>query len=115
MTFLQEGIPTDYCVFVFVVELPQSGVDGRHVYEGESVGCGMVDGNGRVLRLHAVDVGNRQLFLCTLHHRLVVGNLLPVATPAASLIEDVRLFQQADGVLLAVGGGEGEEVGGLRA
>ena len=27
----------------------------------------------------------------------------------------VRLLQQADGVLLAVGGGEGEEVGGLGA
>ena len=112
---MQEGIPTDYCVFVFVVELPQSGVDGRHVHEGESVGCGMVDGNGLVLRLNAVDVRNRQLFLGTLHHRLVVGNLLLVAADAASLIEDIRLLQQADGVLLAVGGGEGEEVGGLGA
>ena len=107
MTFLQEGIPTDYCVFVFVVELPQSGVDGRHVHEGESVGCGMVDGDG-LIRLNAVDVRNKQLFLCTLHHRLVVGNLLLVAADAASLIEDIRLLQQADGVLLAISGGEGE-------
>jgi hypothetical protein len=28
-------------------------------------------------------------------------------------LEDVTLFQQAEGVGLAVGGGEGEEVGGL--
>ena len=32
-----------------------------------------------------------------------------------SLAEDVRLFQQADGVGLARCGGEGEEVGSLRA
>ena len=31
------------------------------------------------------------------------------------LVKDVRLLQQADGVLVAVGCGEGEEVGGLGA
>jgi len=40
----------------------------------------------------------------------VVSDLLP----AASLIEDVRLLQQADGVLVAVGGGEEQQVSGLR-
>ena len=37
-----------------------------------------------------------------------------MASPASLLSEDVRLLQQADGVLLAVGGGEGQQVGGLR-
>ena len=41
--------------------------------------------------------------------------LLTVTRPARLSSKDVRLLQQADGVLLAVGGGEGEEVGGLRA
>ena len=102
-------------MFILAIELLQGGVDGGSIHEGQAIRGSMVDGNGFVLRLNAVDVGNRQLFLCTLHHRLVVGNLLLVATPAASLIEDIRLFQQSNGVLLAVGGGEGEEVGGLGA
>ena len=38
-----------------------------------------------------------------------------MASPASLLSEDVRLLQQADGVLAAIGGGEGEEVGGLGA
>jgi len=70
-------------VFIFAIELLQGGVDGGCFHEGQAIRGGMVDGNGLVLRLNAVDIGDRQLFLCTLHHRLVVGNLLLVATPAA--------------------------------
>ena len=95
-------------MFVSAIKLLQGGVDGGCLHEGQAIRGGMVDGDGLILRLHAVDIGDRQLFLCTLHHRLVVGNLLLVAADAASLIEDIRLLQQADGVLAAVGGGEGE-------
>ncbi len=41
--------------------------------------------------------------------------MLTVANSARLSSEDVRLLQQADGVLLAVGGDEGQQVGGLRA
>ena len=67
---------------MLAVELLQGSIDiGFHLLQ--PIGCRVIDGNGLILRLNAVDVGNRQRLLGTLHHRLVVFRLLLVATPTA--------------------------------